>query len=176
MKAAFKMRIFTLIAAALCAAPLVAVTDKLSDLQAHFDRETNPVHKAKLLDKLGDAQFDETRRAGAANDYNAVGLILEKYRDNVRAALEALKKAHPDAERQSNGYRQLEINVRKGIREIDEILLLAPEALHPPILLVRSDLAAFDDEMLRMLFPRRPAPPSPTPAPATVTPPTESQP
>jgi hypothetical protein len=177
MKRASKTRSITLAAAVLCVLSLAAATEKLSDLQAHFDRETNSVHKAKLLEKLGDAQFDETRRAGSANDYNAVGVILEKYRDNVRAALEALKKEHPDAERQSNGYRQLEIHVRKGIREIDEILLLAPETLHPPILLVRSDLAAFDDEMLHMLFPRRPAPPSPAPAPPPAAPPsTENQP
>jgi hypothetical protein len=177
VKPASKLRIVALAAAVICAASLAAPTDKLGDLQARFDRETNSVHKAKLIEKLGEAQFDETRRAGLANDYNTVGIILEKYRDNVRAALVVLKKQHPDAERQSNGYRQLEIHVRKGIREIDEILLLAPEALHPPILLVRSDLVAFDDDMLRMLFPRRTAPPSPAPAPASAAPPsTENHP
>jgi hypothetical protein len=175
VKEALKMRIAALAAAALCAALVLAATEKPGELQAHFDHETNAVHKAKLLEKLGEAQFDETRRAGAANDYNTVGIILEKYRDNVRAALDALKKQHPDAERQSNGYRQLEIHVRKSIREIDEILLLAPEPLHPPILLVRADLASFDDEMLALLFPKRPAPPTPAaPAASAASPSTEN--
>src|SRR5260370_16949944 len=109
------------------------VTESLGGLQARFDRETNGVRKAKLLEKLGNAQLEETRRAGKAGDYTAVGLTLEKYRDNVRTALEALKRQHPDAEKQSNGYRQLEMQVRKGIREVDDVLLVSPDAYHPPL-------------------------------------------
>ncbi len=129
----------------------------LAELQARFDRETNGVRKAKLIEKLGDAELEETRRAGKAGDHNSVGMTLEKYRDNVRAALEALKKQHPDAEKESNGYRQLEMHVRKGIREVDDILLVAPEAYKPPLQIVRQDLIGMDEEMLKMLFPRRPA-------------------
>jgi hypothetical protein len=135
-------------------------TESLADLQARFDRETNGVHKAKLIEKLGDAQLEEARRAGRASDYNAVGLTLEKYRDNVRAAVEILKKQHPDAEKQSNGYRQLEMHVRKGIREVDETLLVSPEGFKPPLQIVRQDLIGLDEELLKMLFPHRPAPPA----------------
>src|SRR5260370_27799448 len=132
------------------------VTQSLGDLQARFDRETNGVRKAKLLEKLGNAQLEETRRAGKAGDYTAVGLTLEKYRDNVRAALEALKRQHPDAEKQSNGYRQLEMHERNRIREVDDVLLVSPEGYQPPLQLVRHDLVGMDEEMLKMLFPRRP--------------------
>jgi hypothetical protein len=128
----------------------------LVDLQGRFDRETSGVQKAKQIGRLGDAQFEEARRAGKADDYNAVGLTLEKYRDNVRAAINALKKQHPDAEKQSNGYRQLEIYVRKGIREVDDTLLVSPEGYRPPLQIVRQDLIGMDDELLKMLFPRRP--------------------
>src|SRR6266851_5019022 len=142
----------------------------LADLQVRFDREPSGVHKAKLLGKLGDAQFEEARRAGKAGDYDAVGLTLEKYRDNVRAAVEALKKQHPDAEKHSNGYRQLEMHVRKGVREVDDTLLVSPESHMPPLQIVRQDLAAMDDELLKMLFPRRPLDQRPG------TPPAEKQP
>lgn len=154
---------------ALCTAVRTAAADSLAELQAHFDRETNSIHKAKLLEKLADAQFDETRRSGTAGDYNAIGLILEKYRDNVHVALEALKKEHHDAERHFNGYRQVEICVRKGIHEVDEILLIAPDEYKPPIGLVRRDLAAFQDELIGLLFPphhtSQPPPPVSTPPP-----------
>jgi hypothetical protein len=142
------------------------VTESLGDLQSRFDRETNGVRKAKLLEKLGNAQLEETRRAGKAGDYTAVGLTLEKYRDNVRAALEALKRQHPDAEKQSNGYRQLEMQVRKGIREVDDVLLVSPEGYQPPLQLVRHDLVGMDEEMLKMLFPRRPGDQHPAAPPA----------
>ncbi len=129
---------------------------QLADLQMRFDRESDSVRKAKLLQKLGEAQFEAVRQAEKAGDNNTVGLTMEKYRDNVRAVLDALKKQHPNAEKQPNGYRQLEIQARKGIREIAESLLVAPEPFKPPLEIVREDLAAMDDELLKLLFPNRP--------------------
>ena len=129
---------------------------QLADLQMRFDRESDSVRKTKLLQKLGEAQFEAVRQAEKAVDNSTVGLTLEKYRDNVRAAFEALKKQHPNAEKQPNGYRQLEIQARKGIREIAESLLVAPEPFKPPLEIVREDLAAMDDELLKLLFPNRP--------------------
>jgi hypothetical protein len=129
---------------------------QLADLQTRFDRESDSVRKAKLLQKLGEAQFEAVRQAEKADDNSTVGLTLEKYRDNVRAAFEALKKQHPNAEKQPNGYRQLEMHARKGMREIGESLLVAPEPYRPPLEIVRQDLAAMDDELLKLLFPNRP--------------------
>ena len=140
------------------AANLPAVRGQsLADFQARFDRETNSVRKVKLLDKLGDYQFEEARRAGKVGDHGTVDVTLEKYRDNVRTALETLKKQHPNAEKQSDGYRRLQIYLRKGIREVDETLLVAPEAYQPPLQIVREDLNGIEKELLKMIFPRRPA-------------------
>jgi hypothetical protein len=133
----------------------LAAADNLSELQSRFDRESDSVRKAKLLEKLGDAQFAVAREAEKANDYGTVGLTLEKYRDNVRAAVAALKRQHPDAERHYGGYRQVQFHVRKALRELQETLLVAPPEYKPPLRLVRDDLAAINDELLRMLFPRR---------------------
>jgi hypothetical protein len=138
---------------ALCSVAVAA--DKLSDLQARFDNETNGVHKARMLQRLGDAQFDEAIRAEKSGDYGAVDLIMEKYRDNVRAASQMLEKESPDAEHHSNGYRQLEMHVQKGLRQVDEILLVAPDEYKPPLQLVRIDLLTIDDELLRFLFPKK---------------------
>ena len=137
-----------------------------ADFQARFDREPDSVQKVKLLQKLGDAQLEEARRAGKDGNHDAVGLTLEKYRDNVRTALEALKKQHPNAEKHSDGYRRLEFQVRKGIREVDETLLVAPEAYKPPLQIVRQDLNGIEEELLRLLFPHRPVEPSPPAPPA----------
>jgi hypothetical protein len=138
--------------------------ESLAELQAKFDREGNSIKKAKLLVKLSDAQFDESRRAGKAGDNNTVDATMEKYRDNVRTALDALKKQHPDAEKHSNGYRQMEMQVKQGIREVEDSMLAAPAPYKPPLQIVRQDLISMDDEMIRLLFPLRPAPVKP-PAP-----------
>lgn len=132
--------------------------DKLSELQDRFDRDAKGVTKAKLLEKLGDAQFAAARTAEHHDDYSTADLILEKFRDNARACVEALTKQQADAERHPNGFRQAEISLRRGIREVDEMLLVAPDVYRPPLQLVRGDLIALDDELLRALFPRRPEP------------------
>jgi len=149
-------RLPVMLSAAALACLVAGAADKISELQARFDHETNSVHKAKLLAKLGDEQFAETRLASQANDYLTVGQVMEKYRDNARAAMDALKKEHPNAERQMGGYKQLQIHVHRGIRELDEMLILAPLEYRPPLQLVRRDLVSMDDELLQMLFPRRP--------------------
>ena len=149
--------------------PAVA-QESLAELQAHFDRENNSIKKAKLLARLGDAQFEESRRAERAGDNNTVDATMEKFRDNVRAALEALKKQHPDAEKHSNGYRQMEMQVKQGIREVEDSMIAAPAPYKPPLQIVRQDLIAMDDELIRLLFPHRPADPTPS------APPQEKQP
>ena len=138
--------------------------EKLADLQARFDRESNAVHKAKLLTRLSAAQFDETRRLEKLGDFSSVGLLWEKFRDNARITLTGLKKQVRDAERHVGGYRELEIGLREGIREIDQTMLIAPPEYHPPLQLVRDDLSTMDDEVLRLLFPRRTVDVPPAPA------------
>jgi hypothetical protein len=148
-------RVHRLAIIVLIALPVVAraSTESIAEMQARFDHENNSVRKAKLLSKLGDAQMEETRRASQANDFTTMDAVMEKYRDNARAAADALKKEHPDADRHTNGYKQLQIHVHKAIRELDEMLIVAPEEYRPPLDLVRRDLAAIDDELLKLLFP-----------------------
>src|ERR1700730_15417944 len=155
-----------------------AAADKLSDLQARFDHESNAVHKAKLFEKLGDEQFAEARHASQTRDYKSVGEIMESYRDNARATLNTLKKPRPNAERQMGGYKQLQMHSHNGVREVEESLVVAPQEYRPPLQLVRQDLASMDDQLLVMLFPHRPEgkktvippPAEVAPPPATFTP------
>ena len=131
-----------------------------SELQSRFDHETNSVHKAKLFEKLSDEQLAEVRHASQSSDYNAVGMIMEKYRDNARAAVDALKREHPNADHQINGYKQLQIHIRRAIRDLKETILLAPDEYKPPLGIVEHDLSLIDDELLQSLFPSPPQPPS----------------
>jgi hypothetical protein len=144
-----------LIAPLLCA-KTARIMDELEQLQQRFDRENDGVRKAKTLQKLGDAQFNKEREATKSNDYSTAGLVMEKYRDNVREAVAALKKTHPDAEKHSSGYKQLEMHVGRGIREVQDVILAMPEQYRPPMQLVEQDLKDMDLELLRLLFPRRP--------------------
>ena len=125
-------------------------------LQERFDKETDAVRKAKLMQKLGDVQFAKEREATRAGDFVTAGVVMEKYRDNVRAAFEALKKAHPQAEKHPGGYKQLEFQTGQGLREVRDVILAMPEPLRPPMQVVENDLKEMNMELLKLLFPRRP--------------------
>ena len=130
-------------------------TDKLKELQEHFDHDSHAGSKVKDLQKLAAAQFEAATNAGKAGDYVTVGLIFEKYRDNVHVTFELLKKQEPDADRHPAGFRQLELGVRQGMREVEDTLLVMPEAMRPPLEIVRKDLIDMDDALINLLFPRR---------------------
>jgi hypothetical protein len=139
--------------------------DRVKELQEHFDRETHSSGKIKSFEKLGVAQFDAANKAGQADDFLTVGLTFEKYRDNARTAYDLLKKQEPDADHHPNGYRQLELQIRRGIREVEETLIIVPEVVRPPLRIVRQDLIDLDDTLIRDLFPRRTLEPRKVPPP-----------
>lgn len=140
--------------------------DKVEELQKSFDKETHAGSKIKTLEKLSDAQFEVTRKAGAAGDFNTVGFTFEKYRDNVRACFDLLKRQEPDADKHSGDYRRLELQTRRGIREVEDTLVMAPPELRPPLEIVHKDILDMDDELIRLLFPKRtPEPEKLPPAP-----------
>jgi hypothetical protein len=135
----------------------------IAALQARFDQEPNSREKVRLLVRLGNAQFLESRYAGQRGDYMAVGFLMEKYRDNVRKAFDMLRKYHPKAESDYGGYRTMELHLHKSLHELEETILVAPPEYHPPLQLVRKDLEEIEDELLRLLFPRRPREKAPAP-------------
>ena len=137
--------------------PAFAEQDKIAEMQARFDHESNSVRRVKIFEKLGDEELARTRRVSTADDYRTVAQILETYRNNARLALDLLKQQHPNAEKQLSGYKQLQMHIYKGIREVDETLLASPPDLRPPLELVRQDLLAMDNELLHSIFPHRPA-------------------
>ncbi len=144
-----------------------AVTaDKVSELQSRFDLENHATSKIKVLEKLGQAQFASSNSAQKEGNFGDIGLICEKFRDNVRAAFALLKNQVPDAEKHPEGYRHLELLTRRGIREVEDLLIIVPAEIRPPIEIVRGDLIQTDDELIRLLFPRRTKDVPKTPSPA----------
>jgi hypothetical protein len=169
-----RQRRIAIVAVSLALAVGALAVDKLQDLQQRFDRESRASDKIKTLDRLAEAQFEVESRHESSGNFTEAALIFEKYRDNLRAAFELLKKQEPDAEKHSGPYRHLELQVRRGVREAEEALLVAPQDLRPPLEIVRKDIIDMDDELIRLLFPRRVKPPAK--APDQAPPPPEAKP
>lgn len=142
----------------------ISRADKVSELQARFDKEPRATSKIHILDKLAEAQFEAASKADALGDSIAVGFTFEKYRDNIRTAFELLKKQEPDAERHPGGYRQLELQTRRGLREVEQTLIVVSPEMRPPLEIVQKEILDIDDQLIRLLFPRRTSEPKKDPA------------
>ena len=125
-------------------------------LRQQLQAEVDPVRKAKLLAKVGEAQLGLLRSEAAAGRYEGALKAIEIYRDDVKATLAALKASGRDAEKKPAGFKQLQIHLRKSIREFNQTILSLPVDMRQFFEPVRDQLQAMDQELIEALFPRQP--------------------
>jgi hypothetical protein len=125
--------------------------------RAKFVRETDPVHKAKLLQPLGDSEFKDAE-AALANEKTSEALsILKQYLDEAQSCEKALDEKFPDPEKHANGYKQLQISLRESLRRLDAMIVGLTEDERKPFVEIRSQLDAIDHHLIQQLFPKQPA-------------------
>jgi len=125
--------------------------------RAKFEHEADPVHKAKLLLPLGESEFKDAGSA-LASDKAAESLdILKKYLDEAQSCEKALEEKFPDAEKHSNGYKQLQISLRGSLRRLDAMIVGLNEDDRKPFVEIRGQLDEIDRHLIHILFPKQPA-------------------
>ena len=149
-----KIQISLIAALAFCCA--LAAQDRLTEDLARYQHESDPVHKARALVRLGNDQVEHAKEQLKAGEEEASLHTLEQYRDEVKESIAALNGMGVDAERKPAGYKELQISLRETIRHIDDLILTLDVDKRPFFRVVRDDLAKQQDELFDALFPRRP--------------------
>ena len=127
--------------------------------RAKYDRETDPIRKAKLLPPLGDSEFKDAE-AALAEDKNTQALdILKTYLDEAKTVQKALDARVADPEKHANGYKQLQISIRGALRRIDSMIVGLAGDEQPPFVEIRSQLDDIDRHLIQQLFPKQPVKP-----------------
>ena len=146
----------------LCAVVLVAALigtparaeERLDALRAEFRSQTDAVKRAKLFPKLGSALIAQMRKLESTRDYEGVPPLFLEYHDSATAAYNGLAATGRDAEKHSNGYRELEIHLRQALRQLNDLVFGLPladrEALRGP----QKDIEDLDEKLVKALFPR----------------------
>jgi hypothetical protein len=127
--------------------------------QARFERETDPVHKANILAKLGGAEMGLILSAAAENNYEGALSLFQQYRDQVNTAYNLLQSSGIDAERKPSGFKELQISLRRNIIRLRDVILSFPSSEQAPFEDVEQDLERIDRELINQLFPRQPSNP-----------------
>jgi hypothetical protein len=138
--------------------------DRTAELRARFQKEPDPVRKARLVAPLADAEFRDMHVKIDAGELAAAAEIAGQVRDEARASKKLLDAKSRDVEAHPEGYKQLEISVRESIRRLDDIQVSLAKDDQKPLAEVRAELETLDREMIHQLFPKRP---EAAPAPAT---------
>jgi hypothetical protein len=115
----------------------------------------NPVDRARAFSKFGEALLKDARLAAGAGDYERAEKILMEYRDTVQQLHLALKGHVPNPEKRPNGFKQLQIHVRKGLQDIEDLVAAVPANLQPPFAFLHKEIDKLDRALIDDLFPRQ---------------------
>ncbi len=136
--------------------PFQQPIDRVGMARSRFEKETDPVHKAKLIVPLGTAEFDQIEKQVGDRDLATALDDLHAYQDQVTLCEKALDARGVDAERHSGGFKELEISVRESLRRLDNVLVHLSGDDQRPFLEVRRSLDEINRHLIKELFPLQP--------------------
>jgi biotin operon repressor len=144
---------------ALLALPLCArlhAQDPLAAAVAQYEHEPDPIRKAKELAKFGDDQISLASRQFKSGDDVGSLHTLEQYRDEVLATFQALKATGVNVEKKPAGFKELQISLRQTTRHMDGLIFTIPVDKRPFFQEVRADIGRMQNDLMDVLFPRKP--------------------
>jgi hypothetical protein len=128
--------------------------DRMQEYKDKYEKENDPVHKAKALGNYGDAQIQHFVREANTENFDAAVVSLTAYRNEVRSVFDALKATGIDAERKPDGFKELEFHLRKTLWQIDRTLPAVPIDHRESLQEIHDELGRIHTELIHLLFPR----------------------
>ena len=140
--------------ATLSAIALTQPPDRLQEYKEKYEKENDPVRKAKALGNYGDAQIQHFVREANAENFEAASTLLAAYRNEVQFVFDALKGTGNDPEKKANGFKELEFHLRKTLWQIDRALPVVPIEHRESLQGMHDDLGRIHMELIHLPFPR----------------------
>jgi len=144
-----------LLLAALVVSP-ASPLDRTPEIRARFERETNPVHKAKLMQKLGAAEFKAIEKDVANSQFAMAAGVLHQYSAEAQQCSKELDATGVSAENKPDGFKQLQISVRESLQRLDRLISTMTADQQVPLRADRNRLEELNSHLLQELFPRAP--------------------
>lgn len=116
----------------------------------------DPITRARAFPRYGETLIRQAREAARNSEYEKTEKILTEYRDAVKQLHEDLRQRVSNPEKKPNGFKQLQIHVRRTLKELDDIVAAIPANLHPPFKFLQKEIEKVDRALIEDLFPRRP--------------------
>jgi hypothetical protein len=151
-----KFRLWSLIVMLALLPAGAAAQTTAADFHTRFAQDTDPVHRAESMHKLGEAEFDEITKNFDAGKLPESLALLREYRDEIYSCEKGLDARKIDAEKHPRGYKQLEMSLRQSLRKLDRLIVSLTADEQAPFVELRQSLEALNRHLIRELFPNGP--------------------
>ena len=143
-----------LLVAGLLAPPLASSTaaEDLARLRQELARQTDPAQRATLTVKLGEELLRQAAKMYEEGAYTDGDLLLDEYRQAIRAAHLGLRQSGRDARSHPKGFKQLEIHLRKSRRRLEDLARVVPFENRPPLEEAMTEIETVRTELLEALM------------------------
>ena len=128
--------------------------DRMQEYKEKYEKENDPVRKAKALRNYGDAQIQHFVREASAENFDAASTLLTAYRNEVRFVFDGLKATGNDPEKKPDGFKELEFHLRRSLWQIDRMLPAVPIEHREYLQTMHDELARIHMDLIHLLFPR----------------------
>ena len=144
-----------LISAALFGTSIQQPDHRLMDLQKEQDklkRTTDPVDRAKEDIKISEILVSLISDAVKKGDLQTMRQRLTEYVSTIQEAHDGLVKSDRDARKKPHGFKELEISLRRQIKQLEDIGLALTFDEREPIDNARKEASQIRDDLLKALF------------------------
>lgn len=131
-----------------------AQQDRMAEYKEKYERESDPIRKAKALGNYGDAQVQHFVHDAGDEKFDSATALLSAYRDEVRVVFDGLKATGNDPEKKPDGFKELEFHLRKSLWQVDRSLPVVPFDRRASLQEMRDDLGRIHNDLIHLLFPR----------------------
>ena len=118
-----------------------------------FEREDDPVSRAKIGIKIGDLLLDDVAQSVKDGKFDQMEQQLTAYHDTIAAAHESLVDSGRNASKKSGGFKELEIALRKHARKFEDFARLLNIQRRIPLEKARDFANSVREKLLKALFP-----------------------
>ncbi len=127
--------------------------DNEQDLQAHIQREANPIKKAKLEIRLGRLKLIQSMAALDQGNIEEANRLLGVYVETLNDAWQRLKNSGQMAHKNSSGFKELDIELREDGRYLEDLSERVPYNQRDTAKKVVGRVNGLRNEVLQALFP-----------------------
>jgi len=118
-----------------------------------FAREIDPVDRAKISIKISDILLEDVAESLKDGQFDTMEQQLTAYTETIQAAHSGLLESGRNAQKKPEGFKELEIALRKHLRRLEDFSRVLNLQRRIPLEKARDLVGGIRTKLLKVLFP-----------------------